>query len=540
MRTLLTTILLSVAYLASAQINLELVPLAAGFSSPIGITNAGDERLFVNERSGRVKIIAGDGTTMSTPFLDIDARVAQTGGFSEQGLLGLAFHPDYKTNGYFYVHYTRNGGDGRISRFSVTTDDPNIADPDSEKEILTVGQPFGNHNGGDLKFGPDGYLYIGLGDGGSFNDPGNRSQNPQELLGKMLRIDIDNGDPYAIPADNPFVNDPNVLDEIWSIGLRNPWRYSFDKVTGDLWIGDVGQDAYAEIDLELAGGTGGLNYGWRCYEAFNAYITGGCGNVNEYTDPIFAYSHGPACSITGGFVYRGVTYTDLFGMYIYADYCSGEFWALGPDGSGGWTNEEIEQISGGAWTSFGEDINGEIYVTGLNNGTVYQLTTDQLATPPSIVLAGTTINSMEGDYAPYTAYQWWLEGAPITGATGTTLDSPVEGLYQLEVTTSQGGKMYSNELTVTISNTSIPLETDNIIVFPNPFEDVFSVEASSTSAKPMTLSLYNLEGKLLRVWKHKADNSWSEQFDISDISAGVYNLEYNNGEKTIVTKIVKR
>ena len=231
---------------ADAQLVLESV--ATGFSQPVDIANAGDDRLFIVERAGRIRIIA-DGAVLPTPFLNISSQVNNSP--NERGLLGLAFHPDYETNGYFYVNYTISNGDTRVSRFSVAND-PNTADPGSEMVILEVDQPEWNHNGGCLKFGPDGYLYIGVGDGGGFNDnhgPIGNGQNTQTLLGKMLRIDVDNGTPYSIPASNPFVGNDNVLDEIWAIGLRNPWRFSFDSETGDLWIGDVGQNIWEEIDF---------------------------------------------------------------------------------------------------------------------------------------------------------------------------------------------------------------------------------------------------------------------------------------------------
>ena len=258
-----------------AQPTVDLELFADGFSSPVDITNAGDERLFVVEKSGRIKIVLPDGTVLPTPFLNINPIVGSAG--SEQGLLGLAFHPNYASNRYFFVNYTNNSGDTEIARYETDPANLNQALSNSGTVIMTIDQPFNNHNGGDIAFGPDGYLYIGMGDGGSGGDPGDRSQDPQELLGKMLRIDVDNGSPYGIPPDNPFINDTTVLDEIWAIGLRNPWRYSFDRETGDLWMGDVGQNEREEIDMQLASSTGGENYGWRCYEGDLPFNTSGCG-----------------------------------------------------------------------------------------------------------------------------------------------------------------------------------------------------------------------------------------------------------------------
>ncbi|MCH8331846.1 MAG: PQQ-dependent sugar dehydrogenase, partial [Bacteroidetes bacterium] len=317
-----------------AQPKVEFQQWVTGFNRPVDIINAGDSRLFIVEQDGIIKIIDSTGTTNTTPFININARVGSGG--NEQGLLGLAFHPNYSTNGYFYVNYTDNSGDTKISRFSVSTD-PDIADDTTEMVILTISQPFSNHNGGGVRFGADGYLYIGTGDGGSGGDPGNRAQDPQNLLGKMLRIDVDGASPYAIPTTNPFVDSTAVLDEIWAIGLRNPWRFSFDRQTGDLWIGDVGQNAWEEVDFEPASSPGGINWGWRCYEGDVTYNNSGCAGMANYEFPAVVYrnSFSTGCTVVGGYVYRGSKYSDLEGHYIYGDYCSGYFYTLYPNGQGG-------------------------------------------------------------------------------------------------------------------------------------------------------------------------------------------------------------
>ena len=315
--------------LGNAQNLIELESKGSGFNGPVDIENAGDDRLFIVERSGRIRILNEDGTINSEDFLDIREKVQDNAG--EQGLLGLVFHPQYAENGYFFVNYTFGEGTTRISRFTRSGDNNDLADPESEKTILEVPQPFNNHNAGDLNFGSDDYLYIGLGDGGSGNDPQNRSQNRQTLLGKMLRIDIDTEDPYQIPPDNPFVQDESTLDEIWAIGLRNPWRYSFDSETGDLYIADVGQSALEEINFQSANSEGGENYGWRCFEGTNSLFPNDCDDIDGLTAPIHAYGHAPQnCggSVTGGFVYRGSEYPFLSGKYIYADYCTGLIWSL--------------------------------------------------------------------------------------------------------------------------------------------------------------------------------------------------------------------
>lgn len=356
--------------------DIEIESFASGFSSPIGIENAGDSRLFIVERRGIIKIVNDEGVTNAVAFLNIDGRVTNNGG--EQGLLGLAFHPDYGTNGYFYVNYINNSGDTVVSRFSRDANDSNIADANSELILLTVDQPFSNHNGGDLAFGADGYLYIALGDGGSANDPGNRSQNLTTLLGKMLRIDVDNtsnGNNYAIPSDNPFFGSTTNQQEIWAYGLRNPWRFSFDSATNDLWIADVGQNEIEEIN-RVNFESAGVNYGWRCYEGNDAFNLSGCPAMNTLTFPVATYTHSSSgnfkCSITGGYRYRGTAQPNLQGLYFFADYCSNEIGILEEDGAN-WNMTFTEPFSGNNWVAFGEDIDGELYIAGVSSGTIYRI-----------------------------------------------------------------------------------------------------------------------------------------------------------------------
>jgi glucose/arabinose dehydrogenase len=294
------------------------------------------------------------------------------------GLLGLVFDPGYVTNDYFYVNYTHRDGDNeiytRISRFQVTSN-PNIADSDSETIIFTVKQPYPHHNAGDINFGQDGYMYFGLGDGGSGNDPENRAQNPLTPLGKMLRIDVSGTTSttnYLIPPDNPFVGIPGVLEEIWSFGLRNPWRFSFDRVSGDMFIADVGQDAWEEIDYQPASSSGGENWGWRCYEGFNPYNTAGCGSPDQYDFPVHAYSHAtPGCSVTGGYVYRGERLSSLDGQYLFADYCFGHIWSLSFEGE--WQLKALGRFDYELFTTFGEDIGGELFVASSSNNNIYRI-----------------------------------------------------------------------------------------------------------------------------------------------------------------------
>jgi len=373
---------------------LALSLVTGGLIRPIGVYNAGagDPRLFVIEQAGRIRIVR-QGSVQAKPFLDLTDRVDSDG--NEKGLLGVSFHPDYARTGFFYVNYTSSAGGvlrTRISRFSVTAD-PNVADPASEKILFTVDQPFGNHKAGDLHFGPDGLLYIPLGDGGSGGDPHNNAQTTTTLLGKIVRIDVDAGagapsdckgkgtGGYTIPLTNPMVDGPGgSCDEIWALGLRNPWRSSFDRATGDLFIADVGQERWEEIDRHTVNDPGGQNYGWRCYEGAHAYKTDGCRAPDAYVAPIFEYGHeGGNCAVIGGYVYRGDAYPLMNGRYLLADYCSGAFWDLVRDSRGGWRATKHTDLGiavprpVAGFTSFGEDAAGELYVTNIGTGALYRV-----------------------------------------------------------------------------------------------------------------------------------------------------------------------
>jgi glucose/arabinose dehydrogenase len=331
--------------------------IVSGLDRPVDVQSANDGsgRLFIIEKYGAIRIVE-NGQLLAEPFLNIDDRVNDIS--NEMGLLGLAFHPDYEQNGFFYVNYTGDGGDTRISRFQANG---NTADPNSEKVLLLIKQPYPNHNGGGLDFGPDGYLYAGMGDGGLAGDPHKNGQNTTALLGKILRIDVNNGDPYFLPSDNPFGN------EVWAYGLRNPWRIAFDSATGDLWIGDVGQGQWEEIDYLPAGAQGGANFGWSIMEGAHDYD----GSAQPgLLLPAAEYRHSEGgCSVTGGYVYRGAM-PEWQGIYIYGDYCTGFVWGLIP------TNDAFQSQlifqTGVTITSFGQDEAGEVYLAG-DNGSVYIL-----------------------------------------------------------------------------------------------------------------------------------------------------------------------
>lgn len=326
-----------------------------GLIKPLGLTNAGDGsgRLFILEQSGVIRVIQNK-DILPTPFLDIQNRVLDRN--NEQGLLGLVFHPEYEKNRYFYVNYTGKGGDTVISRFNVTAD-LNTADPASESVLLRIPQPYSNHNGGHLLFGPDGYLYIGMGDGGSGGDPQGNAQNLNSLLGKLLRIDIDHSAPYGVPGDNPYV-EGGGRPEIWASGLRNPWRFVFDRATGDLYIGDVGQNEWEEINFLESGYPGGVNFGWDFWEGTHPF-EGNHPQGEVMIPPIWEYDHTQGCSIIGGIPYRG-SLQNWIGIYLYADFCSGSIWGLLRDESGTWQNQILFKTESNI-TSFGEDEAGEIY-----------------------------------------------------------------------------------------------------------------------------------------------------------------------------------
>ncbi len=335
-------------------------PVAGGFARPIDLAHAGDGtgRLFVAEQRGVIWVIQ-DGQVLDTPFLDIQDRVTQLGSPSdERGLLGLVFHPQYAETGDFFVNYTDRQGTTQVARFT-RTEDPNRADPGSEFRLLTIGQPYGNHNGGDLTFGPDGMLYIAMGDGGSAGDPQGNGQSLQTLLGKLLRIDVDREKPYAVPDDNPF-RDGGGAPEIWAYGLRNPWRIAFDILTGDLYIADVGQNAWEEVNFLPANAPGGANFGWDYREGRHAYEGSPPGNL-LLVEPVAEYSHGPDCSVSGGEVYRGTALPAWYGIYLYGDFCTGRVWGL-LQGEPGDFRSELLFDTDARISSFGLDEAGELYL----------------------------------------------------------------------------------------------------------------------------------------------------------------------------------
>jgi len=366
-----STAVLPTAKNDTAVTSVSLFPVVVeGLDQPLYLTNAGDGRLFIVEKEGAIRLVQ-DGRLLDEPFLDIRDRVNADS--SERGLLSVAFHPDYAQNGRFFVNYTNLAGNTAVSAFQVGSS-PNQADPGSESILLTIRQPYANHNGGQLQFGPDGYLYIGMGDGGSGGDPQGNGQNPSTMLGALLRLDVDqaaDAAQYGIPADNPFVADAAKLPEIWATGLRNPWRFSFDRATGDLLIADVGQNQWEEVNFLPAGSPGGSNFGWNIMEGTHCYDRNTC-NQTGLVLPVIDYRHEQGrCSITGGYVYRGSQFPTLGGVYFFGDYCSGEIWGM-TAGENGRFSAQVLYRSPSRIASFGEDAAGELYVVDISGG-IYQI-----------------------------------------------------------------------------------------------------------------------------------------------------------------------
>jgi len=569
--------------------------VASGLSLPLYVTSPpGDfERLFIVEQvSAKIKILK-NGVVLSTPFLNLDPRVGNGGG--EQGLLGMAFHLNYAQNGYFYVNYTNNSGNTVIARYSVTSN-PDSADYNSEYILLQIAQPYSNHNGGNLQFGPDGYLWIGTGDGGSAYDPGNRAQNGMELLGKMLRLNVNSGSPYGIPPDNPFVSTPGMLPEIWALGLRNPWRYAFDRLTGDLYIADVGQYQWEEIDFQPAG-QGGQNYGWRVWEG--NHLTGYTGLstiVPTVTPPIYEYPHSSgACSVTGGYVYRGGAIPQLQGTYFFADYCNDQIWSF-KYVSGSVTeyqNRTAELAPGsglsiGSISSFGEDAAGEMYICDLSGGEVFKIVASveinlipdnvPIVLPPS---GGTfTYDLTVKNYETRTqTFDLWIDVLlpdsslrPVLTRTGLQLPgggtitrndltyavpaSALAGTYVMQAHTG----VYPNDTgslstfsfekeaatTAELASQNSQLRTENYSsslissVSPNPFNPSTALSYELRAASFVKLTVYSMAGRRVAELVNGQQEAGVHRliFEGANLATGVYLARIQVGDQVQVVRMM--
>ena len=524
----------------------------SGLSSPVDIVNANDgsNRLFVVEKGGTVKIFSG-GTLSATNFLNISSLV--NAGSSERGLLSLAFHPAYKTNGYFFVYYNAPNGDVTVARYHVSNTDSNQADASSGQVLLSVvHREFANHNGGKLNFGPDGNLYFGIGDGGSGGDPHFNAQNGNVFLGKMLRINVDNfttAPYYTVPADNPYTADPAVADEIWTLGLRNPWRWSFDRLTHDMWIADVGQDAREEVNFRPAGSTGGINYGWRCREGSQLYRDSGCASPSSYIAPIFDYGHNAAggYSITGGYVYRGTDYPGLVGWYTCVDYVSGNSWLIKPDGSGGWT-VRTQSFPAGI-VGFGESEAGELYALSLS-GKMYRV---QAATILPIKLqafgvtekngkhqlswttaAAQSISRFDVQYSS-TGTNFQTIGSVAAGSASQgasyqfAVDIPIgeKAFYRLQMLDKAGTSEYSDIVKIDASDNAVQISPTL----------VQNQRLTLRLTKPFnSLQVLDLNGHLVR--KKALDGSTGTVYaDLSGLAKGMYIIKLVGSSREVVRKI---
>ncbi|MBW4437018.1 MAG: PQQ-dependent sugar dehydrogenase [Pleurocapsa minor GSE-CHR-MK-17-07R] len=352
---------------ALPAVDVELV--ADGFVRPLLVTDArdGSGRMFVVEQGGRIWVLQ-NGERLETPFIDLSARIspeANQNFYTERGLLGFAFSPDFAESGRVYLSFTGPDGSSVIERYLVSADNPNVVDVSTAQTLFTMQQPYANHNGGHLAFGPDGYLYVGFGDGGSQGDPQNNAQNLNVWLGKLLRLDVSSDEAgYTIPVDNPFAIDSDAAPEIWAYGLRNPWRFSFDMTTGDLYIADVGGSSYEEVNFQPADAAGGQNYGWKAWEGLHQ--TGMLPDPGNAVPPIAEYDHSQGISISGGYVYRGENFPTLDGIYFYGDFGFGRLWGAMQMDDGTWVSEALTVLSGRSISSFGQDENGEVYVVDYN------------------------------------------------------------------------------------------------------------------------------------------------------------------------------
>lgn len=475
-------------------LQVDLVPWAQNIGQPVKVTHAGDDRLFVALQWGAIYIIADSMVVLPTPFLDISGQVLA---FGEQGLLGLAFDPDYANNGFFYVYYTTGTGNGtnRLSRFKVSSD-PDLADPNSEVVMLSIPEPFTSHNGGQIEFGPDGHLYIGVGDGGSGGDPLNNAHDLSTPLGCILRIHPETDGTYTIPAGNPFrMAAPDTLPEIWAYGLRNPYRFGIDPATGDLWVGDVGQESYEELDLLNIADTTGPDLGWRCYEGNAPYNTLGCPDSSLMVFPISVHAHallgGTWCAIIGGRAYHGSAFPHMQGRMFYTDYCSGTVRSVRTDGLGGWLDEEVSVSGSPGFSDVGEGSDGSLYISGQFQNKVYKLVDHCPQEPPTISTVGDTLFATTA-----ATYQWYLNGQPLLEDTLQQLVMSVSGYYQVGVTFLNGCTFLSD--TIFAGPVGMAEHMSVFAVVPNPARDEITIIASAPWGVGSRYHIVDLLGRVVQ------------------------------------------
>lgn len=515
---------LTSALSASAQnpVELALVPWANGIGQIVDVAHCGDDRVFAVSQWGAIFIVRDSMDVASQSFLNISPQVVNDG---ERGMLGLAFDIDYAENGHFYVQYMHTGGQfgsSTVSRFTVSATDPNVADPASEVVLFSRPQPSAIHQGGDLAVAADGTLYISMGDGGGGGDPNNRAQDLTSPFGKILRIRPEADGTYSIPGNNPLATaGGDTLREIFAYGLRNPYRMGLDRATGDLWIGDVGQESYEELNVWPAGANGLPNFGWRCYEGNVPYNLTGCEAVDP-VPPVITLPHGAlgglSCAIVGGRVYRGTRFPRLEGRHIYTDFCSGEFHLLRPDGNGGWSDEKGLSTHLTGFSSIGEDADGELYTTHLSQNRLYKVVDRCPMDPPSIVRDGAQLVTDGG-----VSYQWLFGGDTIPGATDAVWEPTEDGWYTV-IANYEGGCALRSDSTLFLITGLATLQVPGLRVYPQPAADRLVLEHPAAEHAPFTVRLLDGMGRLVRQQRWASGASML-QMDVSDLAHGLYGLE---------------
>ena len=523
--------------LSDCRAQLYLEPFVPGVVKVTDITHCGDDRLFITEQPGRIRVCDLQGNLNPVPFLDITAKVLDASG--EQGLLGLVFSPTYSTDRRFYVNYINNTSNTVIARFTALESDPNLADTASEEILFIVTQPYSNHNGGAMHFGPDGMLYISLGDGGAGGDPQNNAQNLQSRLGKLLRIDVSGDSGYAIPPGNPFIGVANADSMIWSYGLRNAWRFSFDRLTGDKWIADVGQGLWEEVNFQPAASAGGENYGWRCYEGMVPFDLTGCLPISNYDFPIHVYQHPQdGCSVTGGYVYRGALHGEWFGKYFFTDYCKGVIRSLAPNDSGGYDYQLHGQFENLAYTTFGEDRYGELYIGKVSTG-VFKLNDSTSCDPLAYIVQPDTIRNanalltLRALESPGLAYQWFFNDELIANAVTASLTVSLSGRYKVEVT--------NLDLCTNLSKTVVVFMNApaNFWANPNPASDYCEVLWPEGLSGYKTLEIFDIEGRLCETVIPDSD-AFNYRLNTYKYSEGMYVIRMTHNGETYHLKLMKQ
>jgi glucose/arabinose dehydrogenase len=533
---------------------LDLEYFAYGLERPVDIAHPkGDSMLYVVQQTGKIRIVnPTTNSILPDVFLNLEGIAVQPDG-NEQGLLGLAFHPEYATNGWFFVNYINIERKTIIQRFTRSADNYYKADSTSGAVVLAIPQPFGNHNGGCLRFGKDGMLYIGMGDGGFSNlpaDPNGNAQNPTSLLGKMLRINVD-ALPYTIPSDNPFVNNLQYSPEVWASGLRNPWRFNFDSENGDLWIGDVGMQIFDEVDYHAFNAPSGQNFGWKCYEGSVPYNASSCPDTVITTPPAFEYANvGGFCgaSVVGGVVYHGEKYPGMKDWYIFNDFCTGEFYGLKHD-----LNGQLQSANLGKfpltydYAAFGEGEDGEIYMVGYISQGLYRIKDKCL----NANIATPIIENTGGEFPivclnPDTnlTYQWLKTGLPIVGANADTLGydlGQVEGIFSLLVTNADGCQSLSEQIAIFLVGTEENKNNrDEITIYPNPTHSNITIQLTEKWQGNNKLTVFDLDGKIIEVIDFQQIGNEKKLINFGNsVSNGIYFLEILNengqiGQKRLV------